>query len=110
MPLLKDYFDAPWLTRQQGEPSPEAKKRIPEIFAEQAPYPMAPGNELTYLDDRTPDTMTREDVNAPHGLHLYVYTPKTPKQGDRRGIYYVHGGGVFWGGGGGVYMKHVFSG
>ncbi|MDR1785605.1 MAG: alpha/beta hydrolase [Spirochaetaceae bacterium] len=97
--LFKDYEGAPWLTHIEKEPSPAAKKRIPELFAEQAPYPMAPGNELVYLDDSTPSTLIRQDVDAPHGLHLYSYKFKQPDPKEKRVIYYIHGGGFMRGNG-----------
>jgi acetyl esterase/lipase len=96
--LFKDYEGVPWLTHVESDPSPEAQKRIPELIKELEPYPIAPGNELDFLDDRTPDGITREDIDAPHGLHMYHYDPaeKNPAA-DGRIIYYVHGGGFMRG-------------
>ncbi|MDR2609969.1 MAG: alpha/beta hydrolase [Clostridiales Family XIII bacterium] len=96
--LFKDYEGAPWLTHLTSDPSPEAQKRIPELMKELEAYPMAPGAELDFLDDHTPDSMTREDVDAPHGLHFYHYEPKeiNPKA-DGRVVYYIHGGGFMRG-------------
>jgi acetyl esterase/lipase len=95
--IYKDYEGAAWLTRSGPDISPEARKRIPELMKELEGYPMEPGNELSFLDDSTPESMTREDIDAPHGLHLYHYEPKEAKAGDDRVIYYVHGGGYMRG-------------
>jgi acetyl esterase/lipase len=96
--LFKDYEGAAWLTHITSDPSPEAQKEIPQLMKELENYPMAPGAELDFLDDRTPEGMTREDVDAPHGLHFYHYEPaeKNPAS-DGRVIYYVHGGGFMRG-------------
>jgi acetyl esterase/lipase len=95
--LFKDYADASWLTHIESDPSPEAQKRMPEFMKELEPYPMEPGRELDFLDDRTPEDVTREDIDAPHGLHLYHYEPKEKNPSDDRIIYYVHGGGFMRG-------------
>jgi acetyl esterase/lipase len=96
--LCKDYEDAPWLTHIGSDPSPEAQKRIPELMKELEAYPMAPGNELDFLDDSTPDGVTREDIDAPYGLKFYHYEPETINPAaDGRIIYYIHGGGFMRG-------------
>jgi acetyl esterase/lipase len=58
---------------------------------------MSPGNELDFLDDRTPPGVTREDIDAPHGLYMYHYEPKDRNPAEDRIIYYVHGGGFMRG-------------
>jgi acetyl esterase/lipase len=98
-PLFKDYEGAPWLVHIETGPSPEAEKSILKVFEQQKPYPMAPGNELDYLDDSTPDCMTREDIGMPHGLHMYHYKLKDADPGEKRAIYYIHGGGFMRGNG-----------
>jgi acetyl esterase/lipase len=95
--LFKDYEGAGWLTHIESGPSPEAQRRMPELIEELKDYPMAPGNELSYLDDRTPEGVTREDIDAPHGLHLYHYEPRDKKPAEARVIYYTHGGGFMRG-------------
>jgi acetyl esterase/lipase len=95
--LFKDYEGAPWLTRSESAPSPEAQKRIPELMEILKDYPMSPGNELTFLDDSTPCGITREDIDAPHGLHLYHYAPQSKNPAEDRIVYYVHGGGFMRG-------------
>ncbi|MDR1245912.1 MAG: alpha/beta hydrolase [Clostridiales Family XIII bacterium] len=95
--LFNDYEGAEWLTHIESDPSPEALKRIPEIMEEMSAYPMAPGNELSYLDDSTPDGVTRKDIDAPHGLRMYHYEPKDKNPSEDRIIYYVHGGGFMRG-------------
>jgi acetyl esterase/lipase len=95
--LFKDYKGAEWLTHIESDPSPEAQKRIPELLEEMKAYPMAPGNELSYLDDSTPAGVTREDIDAPHGLHMYHYEPQEKDPSEKRIIYYVHGGGFMRG-------------
>jgi acetyl esterase/lipase len=95
--LFKDFEGAPWLTHIESDPSPEAQKRIPEMMKELEAYPMAPGNELDFLDDSTPPGITREDFDAPHGLHLYHYEPETKDPAEDRIIFYIHGGGFMRG-------------
>jgi acetyl esterase/lipase len=95
--LFKDYEGASWLTHIGTDPSPEAQKRIPELLKEMAAYPLSPGNELDFLDDSTPPGVTREDIDAPHGLHLYHYEPLDKSPAEERIIYYVHGGGFMRG-------------
>jgi acetyl esterase/lipase len=96
--LFKDYENAPWLNHIEKDISPEAEKKIPELMKELEAYPMEPGNELDFLDDSTPEGMTREDIAAPHGLNFYHYEPseKNPAA-DGRIIFYVHGGGFMRG-------------
>jgi acetyl esterase/lipase len=95
--LFKDYESAPWLTHIETDPSPEAQKAIPELMDKMKDYPMSPGNELSFLDDSTPAGITREDVDAPHGLHLYHYEPLDKNPAEERIIYYIHGGGFMRG-------------
>ncbi|MDR1796401.1 MAG: aminotransferase class I/II-fold pyridoxal phosphate-dependent enzyme [Clostridiales Family XIII bacterium] len=98
--IFKDYKSAPWLEHVETEPSPYAKKRMPEIFKEQAPYPMSPGNELDYLDDSTPAHIRRgSDIDMPNGLHMYHYAPKGLVPDEKRVVYYIHGGGFMRGNG-----------
>jgi acetyl esterase/lipase len=96
--IFKDYEGAPWLTHIETDPSPEAQKAIPELMEKMKDYPMAPGNEIDFIDDSAPPGVTREDIDAPHGLHLYHYEPqdKNPAA-DGRIVYYVHGGGYMRG-------------
>ncbi|MDR1574130.1 MAG: alpha/beta hydrolase [Clostridiales Family XIII bacterium] len=95
--LFKDYEGAPWLTHIESDPSPEAQKAIPELLELMKDYPIAPGNELSFLDDSTPDGVTRTDIDAPHGLHLYHYEPRDKDPAEDRIIFYVHGGGFMRG-------------
>jgi acetyl esterase/lipase len=95
--LFKNYEGTPWLTHIESDPSPEARKRMPELMKEMEAYPMAPGNELDFLDDSAPPGITREDIDAPHGLHMYHYEPKDKNPAEERTIYYVHGGGFMRG-------------
>jgi acetyl esterase/lipase len=95
--LFKDYEGAAWLTHIESDPSPEFQKSIPELMKTLAGYPMAPGNELDFLDDGTPDGFTREDIDAPHGLRMYHYEPLDKNPSDDRIVYYVHGGGFMRG-------------
>jgi acetyl esterase/lipase len=95
--LFKDYEGSGWLTHIKSAPSPEAQKRMPELIEELKDYPMAPGNELSFLDDSTPAGVTREDIDAPNGLHLYHYEPQDKNPAEKRVIYYVHGGGFMRG-------------
>jgi acetyl esterase/lipase len=95
--LFKDYEGTTWLTHIESDPSLEARKRMPELMKEMEAYPMAPGNELDFLDDNAPPGVTREDIDAPHGLHMYHYEPKDKNPAEERTIYYVHGGGFMRG-------------
>jgi acetyl esterase/lipase len=95
--IFKDYESASWLRHAGQEPSPEARKRMQELQELMKDYPMAPGNELTYLDDSTPEGLTREDIDAPHGLYMYHYEPLGKDSAEDRIIYYVHGGGFMRG-------------
>jgi acetyl esterase/lipase len=95
--IFRDYEGAAWLTHSGSDPSPEAQKRMPELMKKMEAYPMAPGNELDFLDDSTPDGITREDIDAPHGLHMYHYEPPDRDPAEERIIYYVHGGGFMRG-------------
>ncbi|MDR2356442.1 MAG: alpha/beta hydrolase [Clostridiales Family XIII bacterium] len=95
--IFKDYAGAAWLTHIESDPSPEARKRIPELLEQLKDYPLEPGNELSFIDDSTPAGVTREDIDAPHGLHLYHYEPQEKNPAEERIIYYVHGGGYMRG-------------
>ena len=95
--LFKDYEGADWLMHIESDPSPEAQKRMPELIEELKGYPMAPSNELSFLDDSTPAGVTREDIDAPHGLHLYHYEPQDKNPAEKRVIYHIHGGGFMRG-------------
>ncbi|MDR3342601.1 MAG: alpha/beta hydrolase [Treponema sp.] len=96
-PLFEDYKDKPWLTHTETEPSRETKDWIPRLIELSKQYPIAPGNELEYFDDSTPDSMTREDIRTPGGVLIYKYTPKNLDPAEKRIIYYVHGGGFMRG-------------
>jgi len=96
--LMQDCLGEPWLTYLDTEPSQAAVKRMAEETDRQKAYPMAPGNELVYLDDSTPESAVREDFPAPHGLNFYSWLPKAPP-GDPRLIFYIHGGGFMRGNG-----------
>jgi acetyl esterase/lipase len=95
--LFKNYEGAAWLTHIESDPSPEAQKGMVRLLKEMEAYPMAPGNELDFLDDSTPPDVMREDIDAPHGLRLYHYEPLNKNPAEDRIIYYVHGGGFMRG-------------
>ncbi|MDR3337368.1 MAG: alpha/beta hydrolase [Treponema sp.] len=96
-PLFEDYKDKPWLIHTETEPSQKTKNCIPRLLELSEKYPIAPGNELDYFDDTTPDTMIREDITTAGGVILYKYTPKNLDPGEKRVIYYIHGGGFMRG-------------
>jgi acetyl esterase/lipase len=101
-PLFKDYQGAPWLVYNETPPSKETDAEIKRMMAEEAKYPMAPGNELEFLDDSTPADMTREDFKTPTGRQLYLFTPKNlplEEKDEKKVIYYVHGGAFMRGNG-----------
>ncbi|MDR2457780.1 MAG: alpha/beta hydrolase [Clostridiales Family XIII bacterium] len=95
--LFKDYEGAEWFTHNGMEPDEASKKIMAELMKKLEAYPMAPGNELDFFDDRTPEEMTREDIDAPHGLKLYHYTPDKKIPDEDRIVFYVHGGGFMRG-------------
>jgi acetyl esterase/lipase len=96
--LLAGYEDAPWLIHISDPPSEETIKATEAGAAKQADYPLAPGNELEYLDDTTPPGVTREDIPMPtEGLNMYLYIPENLPADEKRIIYYIHGGGFMRG-------------
>jgi acetyl esterase/lipase len=95
--LFKDYEGAAWLRHARSGPSPEAQKAIPELLELMKDYPIAPGNEIPFIDDSAPAGIAREDIGAPHGLHMYRYGPQGGKPSEDRTVYYVHGGGFMRG-------------
>lgn len=98
-PLFQAYQDAPWLVHREEPASDETKKCIVEVMAAEAEYPFAPGNELEYLDDSTPASMSRTDYKLARGLNLYAYCPNALDPAEKRVIYYIHGGGFMRGNG-----------
>ncbi len=97
-PVLKEYKDMPWLIHDTGEILPETVKAVEEFRTESAKYPLAPGVELGYPDDETPEDMSREDLALSHGL-LYRYTPSAIPEGEKRVVLHIHGGGFLRGNG-----------
>jgi acetyl esterase/lipase len=93
-PIFEKYEGAPWLERDLSEPSERAKRRQAEVAEEQSAYPMAPGNELSYLDDSVPGDFIRKEIPAPGGLKLYHYSRNEASESpdDERTVYYIHGG------------------
>jgi acetyl esterase/lipase len=98
-PLFKDFEGAPWLIHNETPPSKETAAAIEKMLAEEAKYPMAPGNELEFLDDSTPANITREDIKTSTGRQLYFFTPKNLPATEKRIIYYIHGGAFMRGNG-----------
>lgn len=97
--ILQGYEKAPWLLYDAQEPGDFTKLRIQETLEEGAKYPMAPGAELPYPHDETPDFLVRHDLKTPSGLNLYRYTNYNTPAEDTRVIFYIHGGGFMRGNG-----------
>jgi acetyl esterase/lipase len=92
-PIFDKYVGAVWLERDEAGPSEAAKQRQLEVAEEQSAFPMAPGNELSYLDDSVPAGFVRGAITTPNGLNLYHYSKEADTvDGDDRIIYYIHGG------------------
>jgi monoterpene epsilon-lactone hydrolase len=99
-PLFEKYQDAPWLTYSAGEPSKEASEIVkPEMLKLRAAYPMGPGVEMDYLDDTTPQGITRSDIEMKGGNKLYIYKDETKHVGEDHLVFYLHGGGYIRGNG-----------
>jgi len=104
-PLFEKYKDKPWLTHTETEPSKETTDWIPKLIEYGKQYPMAPGSELEWLDDATPDNITKKEISLPTGFLMYKYALKDPAQksdpeqdsNQARVIYYIHGGGFMRG-------------
>jgi acetyl esterase/lipase len=117
-PLFEKYQRAPWLVHTEKDPYAEASEKVWEELAElRIKYPMAPGSEMVYLDDTTPDGISREDYRAGRN-NLFVFKrgtagrmPDDPSDLDwdskdkakhtneKRLIFYIHGGGFVRGNG-----------
>jgi acetyl esterase/lipase len=95
--IFDAYKDAKWLIHDTTNP-PETKKVWEEIAGYRAKYPMAPGSEMVYLDDTTPEGIERKDYQAA-GQNIYFYRDPKKHANEDRVIYYIHGGGFIRGNG-----------
>jgi acetyl esterase/lipase len=98
-PLFEKYRGEPWLIHTEEDPYAEISAKVwEEIAVMRVKYPMVPGSELVYLDDSTPEGVSREDYKAGNN-NLFVYKDKSKHAGEKRVIFYVHGGGFVRGNG-----------
>jgi acetyl esterase/lipase len=98
-PLFEKYQGAPWLVHTEKDPDAEATAKVWKELGElRAKYPMVPGSEMAYLDDATPEGISREDYKAGNN-NLFVFKDKAQQGHEKRLIFYVHGGGFVRGNG-----------
>jgi acetyl esterase/lipase len=98
-PLFEKYRGAPWLVHTEKDPYAEVSAQVWKELAQlRIKYPMAPGSEMLYLDDTTPEGISREDYKAGNN-NLFVFKDKAKHGGEKRVIFYVHGGGFVRGNG-----------
>ncbi|MDR3305540.1 MAG: alpha/beta hydrolase [Clostridiales Family XIII bacterium] len=96
-PLFEDYQDKAWLTHTETEPSKASAEWIPKLIEYGKLYPMAPGSELEWIDDSTPEGIIKKEISLPTGLLMYSYRLENPDKDEKRVIFYIHGGGFMRG-------------
>ncbi|MDR3311517.1 MAG: alpha/beta hydrolase [Spirochaetaceae bacterium] len=106
-PMFEKYQGAPWFVHTEKDPYAQTSAKVWEELAKlRVKYPMVPGTEMVYLDDTTPEGISREDYKAGNN-NLFVFKKGTfdsaeirAKNADeKRLIFYVHGGGFVRGNG-----------
>jgi acetyl esterase/lipase len=98
--IFEKYKDVPWLTHTVQEPDKRTlEELLPAMLALRAQYPMVPGTEMEYLNDETPDGVSRADYVTAAGQSLTVYRLTEKHEKEDRLVFYIHGGGFVRGNG-----------
>ncbi|MDR2178779.1 MAG: alpha/beta hydrolase [Synergistaceae bacterium] len=98
--ILEKYEGMPWLTHTAREPDNRTLEEfLPAMLKLRAAYPMIPGLEMEYLNDATPDGMSRSDYVTSAGQSLTIYRHVEKHEKEDRLIFYIHGGGFIRGNG-----------
>jgi acetyl esterase/lipase len=99
MDFVEKFRGEPWLIYTDKDADAEATAKVwAELSVYRAKYPMVPGSEMVYLDDSTPEGVSREDYKAGNN-NLFVYKDAAKHADEKRLIFYMHGGGFVRGNG-----------
>ena len=91
--IFEKYANERWLQYIKEEPCDETKRRIKELLEIFAENPLAPGREVEYPDDTTPENLRRSDISIAESRKMVMYKPKYKDVDCDKVVLYVHGGG-----------------